>query len=280
MRRAIYLLVAFLALLSTAAIMGVFIILTLRIPRESGGQTLSQVSVALEAIILVVLSWFISAYLSVLIRQWLIKNLRVYYGIYVLAIISATITTVASLIQFSKSTFTKDEKLVEPSTDDSLVIVSLFVALCIGFALQTGFLCVHFSLLMLKGDRHSPPFHGKSFIKSLRYSHTTPGVAPIPTMNSTGSRIPCPSIDGRPKSGTVTPKVQLAEAICSVMSKRQVTTNEARQPSSAETILHRSSEDAFDTWDTSLVEALNRQVRLEAMPPPPTQGRFLDTIPE
>ncbi|RSL81343.1 hypothetical protein CEP52_017216 [Fusarium oligoseptatum] len=281
MRRAIYLLVAFLALLSTAAIMGIFIVLTLRIPGESSCRTLSQVSIALEAIVLVFLSWCISAHGSVLIRQWSIKNLQVYCGIYVLAIISATIAAVASLTQFSKSACTEDEKLFNPSTDDLVVIVSLCVALCIGFALQTGFLCVHLSLLVLKGDHHSPPFHGKSCIKSLRYSHTAPGVAPIPTTNPTGSRIPYPSINGRPKSGTVTPKVQLADAICSVMSKKPVATNEAQQPSSAGAILHRSSEDAFGTRDTSFAEALNCQVRSGAIPPsPPAQGQCLDNITE
>ncbi|RSL48871.1 hypothetical protein CEP54_012708 [Fusarium duplospermum] len=278
MRRAIYLFVACLALISTAAIMGVFVILALRTPRESSGQILSRVSVALEAIILAVLTWFISACLSDLIRQWLIKNLRIYNAIYVLAILSATVTTVASLTQFSKSTFANDEKLLGTSTED--LLVGLCVALGTGFALQTGFLLVHFSLLTLIGDHHSPPFHGKSFIKSLRYSQIAPGEAPISAVNSPGSRNPCPSIGGRPRSGTVTSKDQLADAMYSVMSKKQVTTNEAQQPYSAEPILHRSSGDAFGTWDASSVDTPNHQARLEAITPPRTKGQFLETIAE
>ncbi|RSM16669.1 hypothetical protein CDV31_004441 [Fusarium ambrosium] len=99
-------------------------------------------------------------------------------------------------------------------------------------------------------------------------------------MNSMGSRVPCPSVDGPPRSGAATPELQLADFIDSIASKKQVATNETRQPSSAEPILHRSIEDALNKWDTSSVNALNRQVILETITPPRTKGQFLETIPE
>ncbi|KAI8671397.1 hypothetical protein NCS57_00614800 [Fusarium keratoplasticum] len=290
MRRSISLALGSLALLSTVAIMGVLIVLTLHIPGESSGRTLSQVSVVLEAIVLVALGWFLSSYASASFRYWSIKCLGVDYGACLLAILFATVATVATLIQLSKSTLDKSEKLLGANKESFLV--GLSVALGIGFALQTGFLSVHFylvrhsdqkalSLHTLEEDRQSAAFRAKSSVKSLRYSQT-PDPDPAPRMmNSMDSRTPPPSIGGRSRAGTITSiKVQLSNAIRPVTSKTQLITTETRRPLSVESHVHRSSEDAFDTWDTSSVDTQNRQVVMEATTPPPqTKGHFLETIP-
>ncbi|KAF4460021.1 hypothetical protein FALBO_13207 [Fusarium albosuccineum] len=271
--------------------MAVLIVLTLHIPGESSGRTLSQVSVALQAVVLVALSWFLSTYASASFRYWSIRCLGVDYGACLLAILFATVATVATLIQLSKSTIDKDDKLLRANENDFLV--GLSVALGLAFAFQIGFLSVHFFIMRqsdqkalplhtLEEDRQAHSFRFKSSVKSLRYSQTTPDPEPISRMmNSMDSRTPPSSIGGRSRAGTITSiKVQLSNAIRPVTSKTQLITGESRRPISMDSTPCRSSEDAFDTWDTSSVDTQNRQVVMEATTPPQqTKGHFLETIP-
>ncbi|KAM5351475.1 hypothetical protein ACJ41O_004198 [Fusarium nematophilum] len=292
MRQVISVALGSVALLSTAAVMGVLIILTRHIPGESSGRTLSQVSVALEAIVSVAVGWFLSTYASASFRYWSIRCLGVDYGACLLAILFATVATVATLIQLSKSTLDKDKDLL--GANKSNFLVGLSVALGLSFAFQIGFLAVHFflmrradqkalSLHTLEEDRQSPSFRTKSSVKSLRYSQTTtPEPEPASRlMNSMDSRTPPPSVGGRSRAGTVTSiKVQLSNAIRPVTSKTQLLSKESRRPISVDSNAYPSSEDAFDTWDTSSVDTQNRQVVMEATTPPQqSKGHFLETIP-
>ncbi|KAM0559546.1 hypothetical protein ACHAPJ_004069 [Fusarium lateritium] len=292
MRRAISVVLGSLSLLATIAVMAILIALKLHIPKGSSGRPLSQVSIALEAIAFVTLGWFLSTYVSTSFRRWSTRCLGVDFGACLLAILFATVATVATLIQLNKSTLNKDDEL--PNANKGSLLVGLSVALGLSFLLQTGFLSVHFflmrhsdqkafSLHTLEEDRSVPSFRSKTSMKSLRYSQTTSEHDTAPRMmNSMDSRTPPSSIGGRSRSGTATSiKVQLSNALRSTTSKTQLSSSETRRPISVDSITYQSSEDAFDTWDTSSVDTHNRQVVMEATTPPPqqTQGHFLETIP-
>ncbi|RGP77737.1 hypothetical protein FLONG3_4126 [Fusarium longipes] len=288
MRRTLSVSLGALALLATVAVMAVLIVLTVHVPKESSGRTLSQVSVALEAVTLVIIGWFLSTYPSTSFRRWSTRCLGVDFGAAVLAILFATVSTVATLIQFSKSTLEKEDDLLNASKNSLLIGLSLALGLC--FMLQAGFLSVHFfltrrndqqafSLHTLEEGRSLPSYRSKSSLKTLRYSNT---VDPATRkMNSLDFHTPASSIRGRSRSGTASSiKAQLSNAIRSATVRSHVSSSEFRRPITADSVAYQSSEDAFDTWDTSSVDTHNREVVMEATTPPPkTQGHFLETIP-
>ncbi|KAL4728556.1 hypothetical protein ACLX1H_005307 [Fusarium chlamydosporum] len=281
-----------LALLATVAVMAVLIVLTVHIPKESSGRTLSQVSVALEAVTLFIIGWFLSTYPSTSFRSWSTRCLGVDFGAAVLTILFATVATVATLIQFSKSTLKNEDDLANANKNSLLIGLSVALGLC--FMFQAGFLSVHFfltrrsdqqafSLHTLEEGRSLPSYRSKSSLKTLRYSHTASDRDPMPRkMTSMDFHTPASSIRrGRSRSGTASSiKAQLSNAIRSATVKSHVSSSEFRRPITADSTAYQSSEDAFDTWDTSSVDTHNREV-VEATTPPPqkTQGHFLETIP-
>ncbi|EXK41715.1 hypothetical protein FOXG_18227 [Fusarium oxysporum f. sp. lycopersici 4287] len=291
MRRTLSIVLGSLALLVTVSVIAVLIVLTIHTPKESSGRTLSKVSVALEVVTLIILCWFTSTYVSTSFRRWSTRCLGVDFGACLLAILFATVATVATLIQFSKSKFENEDGFTGSSKSSLLVGLSASLGVC--FFLQTGFLSVHFfltrqsdqkalSLHTLEEDRGLPSFRSKSSLKSIPYSHTASDHDTAPrVMNSMDSQTPTPSIRGRSRSGTATSiKVQLSNAIRSATVRSHVSSSEFRRPISTDSTIYQSSEDAFDTWDTSSVDTNNRQVVMEATTPPQqTQGHFLETIP-
>lgn len=287
MRRTVSILMGSLALLATVAVMAVLIVLTMHIPKESSGRTLSQVSITLESVTLVTLGWFLSTYASTHFRRWSTRCLGVDFGACLLAILFATVATVATLIQSSKSTLDKEDELVKASKRSLLIGLSVALGLC--FIFQIGFLALHFFFIRKTDHTHSmveerglPSFRSKSSLKTLRYSQTISDHETTPRkMSYMGYQTPASSIGGRSRSGTANSiKIQLSNVVRSATTKSLVSSSDSRRPISADSDAYRSSEDAFDTWDTSSVDTNNRQVVMEATTPPQkTQGHFLETIP-
>ncbi|KAM0299625.1 hypothetical protein HYE67_007517 [Fusarium culmorum] len=288
MRRTLSVSLGALALLATAAVMAVLVVLTVHVPKESSGRTLSQVSVALEAVTLVIIGWFLSTYPSTSFRSWSTRCLGVDFGAAVLTILFATVSTVATLIQFSKSTLEKEDELL--NANKNTLLIGLSLALGLGFIFQAGFLSVHFfltrrsdqhafSLHSLEDGRGLPSYRSKSSLKTLRYSHTADPLTQ--KRNSIDFHTPASSIRGRSRSGTASSiKAQFSNAIRSATVRSHVSSSEIRRPITADSVNYQSSEDAFDTWDTSSVDTHAREVVMEATTPPQkTQGHFLETIP-
>ncbi|CAJ0553652.1 Ff.00g121640.m01.CDS01 [Fusarium sp. VM40] len=286
MRRTISILMGSLALLATVTVMAVLIVLTNHTPKDSSGRTLSQVSVTLESVTLVTLGWFLSTYASTHFRRWSTRCLGVDFGACLLAILFATVATVATLIQSSKSTLDREDKLVQASKHSLLIGLSVALGLC--FVSQTGFLALHFFFTRKSDHIHSmdeerglPSFRSKTSLKTLRYSQTISDHETTPRkMGYMGYQTPASSIGGRSRSGTVTSiKLQLSNVVRSATTK-SASSSDSRRPISVGSDTYRSSDDAFDTWDTSSVDTNNRQVVMEATTPPPrSQGHFLETIP-
>ncbi|RSL77262.1 hypothetical protein CDV31_017336 [Fusarium ambrosium] len=271
MHRAIYLSLCSMALLSTAIAMGALVALALHLDGDSSVQTLSQTSATLEATVLATLVWFPWSHASASFQRRSAKCLGVDYGASLVAILLATIATVATLIQFGKSMVGDgDEKLPGPDKDNFLI--GLSVAIGIVFALQAGFLSLHIhhmrhlnqktlSQYTLRGETHRfSASRAGSSIKFLCSGQNIPAADPTPQMmNSMDSPTP-PSTCGRFRAGAFTPiKFQLSNAMRSMTPKTGLITNEPRGLLSSTSTSHRPSSDTFDTWDTSSVEVMNYQ---------------------
>ncbi|KAH6888633.1 hypothetical protein B0T10DRAFT_562204 [Thelonectria olida] len=284
MRRAIPVALGSVALLATVAIIGVLAVLSTHTPQTSGRAS-SQVSLAVEAVVFVCVGWLVAVHAVGSIRYLSSRCLGVDQGLCLLAIVFATVAGVATLIQLSKATVDKDDNILGSNKNGFLMGAS--IALGISFAFQSIFLLLHFlhsrspdmalSLHSLEEERKSPI---NSRVKAVRYSQTTPDPEPLPRLDSMTSQAPS-SFGGRSRSGTMTSiKSSLSNAIRPVTSKTQLITKESRRPASIDFAGRRTStEDAFDSWDTSSVDTQNRQVVMEMSTPPQPHGRFLETIP-
>ncbi|KAH7162559.1 hypothetical protein B0J13DRAFT_517814 [Dactylonectria estremocensis] len=260
MRRAISVTLGSVALLATAAIIGVLVVLSIHIPQASG-RTTSQVSVGVEAAVFACVAWLVATYASPSVRHWSRRSLGVDQGLCLLAVTFATVAVVATLIQFSKATVDHGDSILGVNKNNFLV-------------LSPGSI---------------PSLHGRGTEITRRPSKGHPLQPDIPDpdlasrLNSmTSQHTYSSSIGGRSRSGTMTSiKSSLSHAIRPVTSKTQLLSNkETRRPASMDSYAHRTSgEDAFDTWDTSSVDTQNRQVVMEVSTPPQTHGRFLETIP-
>lgn len=285
MQRAISVTLGSVALLATAAIIGVLVVLSIHIPQASGRAS-SQVSVAVEAVVLICIGWLVATYSSAPVRSWSRRCLGVDQGLCLLAITFATVAAVATLIQLSKATVDHHDKVLGANKNN--VLTGSSVALGLSFALQSAFLLFHFILSRSSDPAqslHSTEEERKlpvNRVKTIRYSQTSPDPDMATRLDSMSSHTPASSIGGRSRSGTMTSiKSSLSHAIRPVTSKTQLLpTKELRRPASMDSYGPRASgEDAFDTWDTSSVDTQNRQAVWEASTPPLTQGRFLETIP-
>lgn len=200
-------------------------------------------------------------------------------------ILFATVASAATLIQLSKATLDQNEQVLGANKNSFLIGSS--TALGLAFAFQILFLSAHFfSSRNIDTSAHSfdslerlPP---KLLAKSVRYSQTTSEPEPIPrSMNSMDSRTSPLSVKGRSRSGIMTSiKMQFSTTIRPVTSETELITRDFRRPVSVDSYGHRSSEDAFDSWDTSSVDTQNRQVVMEATTPTQEKsGHLLETIP-
>ncbi|KAK7416402.1 hypothetical protein QQX98_005218 [Neonectria punicea] len=284
MRRAISVTLGSVALLATAGVIGVLVVLTLNIPQASGRAS-GQVSVAVQAIVFVSLGWLLATYGLASARYWSKRCFGVDQGFCLLTITIATVAAVATLVQLGKATVDNDDNILGANKNSFLVGSS--IVLGFSFASQISFLLFHFlltrssdqaqSLHSLEEERKTPV----NRVKTVRYSQTSPNMDAATRLNSLSSQAPA-SFGGRSRSGTMTSiKSSLSYAIRPVTSKTQLlSTKDSRRPASMDSYAHRTSgDDAFDTWDTSSVDTQNRQVVLEVSTPPQTQGRFLETIP-
>ncbi|KAF7548134.1 hypothetical protein G7046_g8778 [Stylonectria norvegica] len=287
MRRVLSAALGALALLSTAAILSIHIVLALHTPPGSTGRTIAKVSAALEAVVLIVIAWLLSTYASASLREWSTRCLGVVFGFSLFAIAFAAAASVGTIYLSHSTADPKDNVLGANQTN---FLIGSSVALGLSCAFQLTFVVINFifarasglqgslSLHSLDDDRKSPAFR----VKTVRYSHTSPDMHPTREMNSMDSRSPPPSVGGRSRAGTVTSiRMSFSSAIRPVTSKTQLlSAKEKRRPASLDSIAYRTSgEDAFDTWDTSSVDTHNRLAVLEASSPPHATPHFLETIP-
>ena len=282
MRRPLSVVLGMLALLATLAVMGLHIILALDMPQESSGRTTSKVSSVLEAIVLASIGWLLLTYISSSLRELSLRYSGAIFGLSLFAILFAVTASVATMIYLSHLTIDLDDQVLGIKQDDFLIGSS--VALGLSFVLQIAFVVIHFVFARASGggalSLHS--FESDSSpVKGLRYDQTTPDLHLTREMTSMDSRSPPPSLQTRPKIEAITTiRVSLSSAIRPSTSKSHlVSVKEQKRPDSVSSNARTSSEDTFDSWDTSSVDTQNRQVVLEASSPPHCKSHFLEPIP-
>jgi hypothetical protein len=289
MRRLLSVVLGTLALLTTLAVVSLHIVLALCMPQNSSGRTTSKISAVLEAIVFVSGAWMLASFVSSTFRELSVRCAGVIFCLSLFAIAFAVTASVATMIYLSHLTIDLEDHILGTKQDDFLIGSSIVLGL--SFVFQIAFAAIHFiffrasdggalSLHSFEGESHqsSPVFQ----VKALRYDQTTPYLQRTREMTSMDSRSPPPSFDSRPKIEAVTTiRVSLSSAIRPMTSKTQlVMPKEQRRPDSVGSNPYRtSSEDTFDTWDTSSVDTQNRQVVLEASSPPHCKSHFLEPIP-
>lgn len=175
-------------------------------------------------------------------------------------------------------------------------MVGSSVTLGLAFATQLVFLVFHFIATRFHGgegrvsvhtpdDEHRMPQHQ---VKSIPYHQTrSHGSRMRPTM-SMESKTPPGSSGGRSATETMSSiRSSLSSVLRPTTSRTRLlpsSQRSSRRPASLDSIqihLHeqpsRTTEDGFDSWDTSAVDPQNRQTVLESSSPPLV--RFLETIP-
>lgn len=258
------------ALLATIAVVCIHIILAVSISSQSPVKTVAIVSVILEALVLVLLGWLsVSHVLSM--RNPSRQCPGVALGLSIFVCILAAAASAVTFICLSKIAPNMEDG--DLGVTETSFLVGSSVALCISFACQLIFMVVHFvsaraagldsafSLHTDDGDRPSPA----SRVKGIRYSQTFPSMVHVRETASMDSQKPPSSLE---TMGSVSSKTRL------------LSVREKRRPSSLDTDANRgSTDDTFESWDTSTVDLHNRQIVLEASSPPSSKTRHLETIP-
>lgn len=212
------------------------------------------------------------------------------FGSGVLLCALAAAVSVAALVCLSSLSGELPNTILGSNTVPFLVGAS--VVLGLAFATQLVFLVVHFisarmhqdeeahSIHTNDGGRRSPQQH----VKSIPYEQTSPSASKTRGSTSMDSKSPPGSSGGRSATETLTSiRSSLSHVVRPISSKTRLLSNSqrsSRRPASLDSIPYRDSrttEDGFDSWDTSAVDPHNRQAVMETSSPTP--GRFLETIP-
>ncbi|KAK4165377.1 hypothetical protein QBC43DRAFT_208541 [Cladorrhinum sp. PSN259] len=274
----------------TVAVVAIHIILARsREDRASSVKATAIVAAIFEGAILLTISTLTYSHLGL----WT-NTIRRFNGIWfgaglVLCAVAAALS-VASLICLSKVTDDRYSTVLGEKAMDFLVGSS--VALGVAFASQLVFLVAHFVI----GRMAAPKIHVSQYqdqrrtrspprIKSIAYHETTTSsVSAKARVQSFEFRTPPGSSGGRSTADTMSSiRASLSNVVRPVTSKTRLLSHRtSRRPPSLDLSSYhessRSTEDGFDSWDTSAVDPQNRQTVLESSSPPP-MGRFLETIP-
>jgi hypothetical protein len=170
------------------------------------------------------------------------------------------------------------------------------VAVGISFATQLVFLVAHHLIGRIQNHDGSLSLRSEDMrrspqpqVKSIPYSQTSPGIK-VQSRSSVDSPSPPGSSGGRSATDTMNGSIRssMSQLVGPMSSKTRLLSNSQRSQRSSrhrpslDSLAFRersltTSEDGFDSWDTSAVDPQNRQTVLETSATTP--GRFLETIP-
>ncbi|CAI4217599.1 unnamed protein product [Parascedosporium putredinis] len=214
------------AIVCTAAILSIHIILTGHIHNLASVRTSAVISASLEGLVVVVLAFVFVTYFVLKAPQHTKRSQSIFFGCSVLTSTLATISSCVTLVTLGKaSKFGTDELL---GANQTSFLIGASAALGTAFASQLIFLVVHFVLIRippngmiesLSTDEEDLRQH-RLEVKSIPYSKTSPKRSF--SLDSNGYH-------ERPNT----------------------------------------TEDGFDSWDTSAVDPQNRQTVLQSSSPTP-----------
>ncbi|KAI1768783.1 hypothetical protein GGR53DRAFT_352646 [Hypoxylon sp. FL1150] len=225
------------------------------------------------------------------------KSKGIWFALGLVSSIVASVASVVMLVMMGGANL-PETLLQVPSTN---FLIGSAIALVCAFVGQLVFIVVYFvvhrmpdseqalSLHTNEDGPRSPPIH----VKSIPYSRTAPATTQtsLTTTKTARERIlsdyPTPpgSSAGRSMAETVSSiRTSLSHTVRPSPSKTlllSTSSRTGRRPASIDSNGYRErlsmTEDGFDSWDTSSVDAQNRQIVGEISPP--TRARFLETIP-
>ncbi|KAK0621506.1 hypothetical protein B0T17DRAFT_494994 [Bombardia bombarda] len=282
------------AALTTTAILVIHIILAYSLADlVSPVRITAIIAAALEGLVLIAIVSFSFSYIG---SQSRISRLRGFNGVWfgaglILCTVSAAVS-VASLICLNNATVNQAVRILGSSATGFLIGSS--VALGLSFAAQLIFLVCHFIVSRMRNHTSGESVHTdedtsqsahRQRIKSIAYHHTSSETSKVRASGSMDSRSPPGSSGGRSATETMSSiRSSIYSVIHPVSSKTRLLSGSQRsyrRPGSLDSTTFResrpvSTEDGFDSWDTSSVDPQNRQAVLGASSTP---GRFLETIP-
>jgi hypothetical protein len=281
-----------LAMLATTAILALHIILAGSILDSTSPVRISAgIAATLEALALLSLCWFMFCHFHSLAageRIW--KFGGGLFGATLLFYAVAAAVSVAVVVCLSTAVSTLPNRILGLTATGFLVDSS--VALGLAFAMQLMFLVAHFVLGRVHSADRRHSLHTEedgnrspqNRVKSIPYHETSPK-AKKSSSASTESRTPPGSSGGRSATETISSiQSSLSHVVRPISSKTRLLSGSQRsirKPPSLDSNALRSrpgsTEDGFDSWDTSAVDPQNRQTVLETSSP--ALGRFLETIP-
>ncbi len=170
------------AALATIAILAIHITLAQALSDTSSSiKSMFIVSAALEAMVLIVLCWLGSAYLS---PTWIGRARRfsgIWFGASVLLSTVAAAVSVAAVVNFSGTALAPSSKILSASAPGFLV--GSAVTLGLSFPVQLVFLVIHFIIGRIRGDDELVSLHAEDGnrspqpnVKSIPYHETSASV--------------------------------------------------------------------------------------------------------
>ncbi|KAK8041919.1 hypothetical protein PG993_006442 [Apiospora rasikravindrae] len=200
---------------------------------------------------------------------------------------SATVASIAVLVILGKDS-DKTNILGGPETS---FLTGGSVVLAFTFAAQLVYVVVHHVNGNLRDEESNSmrSAEGGSLslskrVKAVPYSQTVPRAAVTKERLSAEFQSPPGSSGGKSSAETMSSiRSSFSQAVRPISSKTRLLSSASRtgrRPPSLDSLAYQSSiaeeGNGFDSWDTSAVDAQDRQTVMDTSPPPP---RFLETIP-
>ncbi|KAK3333140.1 hypothetical protein B0T19DRAFT_117903 [Cercophora scortea] len=277
------------ALLTTTAILVMHIILARSVANSVAQVRITAaVAATLEALVLVTISLLAYSYIKPTSRLRSFNGIC--FGAGLILCTAAAAVSVASLVCLSNAAGNLVGTILG-STATGFSIGSS-VALGLAFAGQLIFLVFHFIMSRIQG--HGEEGDGQAEedrsdqqprqIKTVPYHHTIPHAMKMRDSGSMDWRSPPGSRHSAAETMSSF-RSSLSSVVRPITSKTRLLPGNQkpyRRPASLESAAMRelrpiSTEDGFDSWDTSSVDPQNRQTVMESSSPP--SNRFLETIP-
>lgn len=265
------------AILTTTGLIVLQVLIAAYIPRTSAIEITAILALVLEGIIVIALAAICISGASNGVTSPKTRRLGTVVGTGAALSTAAGIISAVTIVLLNEASDDIAAEIMGIPRPSILIAYAVLLGLSYGF--QVVFLVAHFlskrkSLLNKARSilRPNESFHNKSTLKSVPYDQTQVDIERGPDASS---------IDSRSISASTGGKSGLESSVGSVSSRtRLLSRKEKRRPASIESAANRSStEDNFESWDTSAVDANHRQTVLDLSSSPPPKGRFLETIP-
>ncbi|KAI9166814.1 hypothetical protein HJFPF1_02929 [Paramyrothecium foliicola] len=168
------------AIVATAAMIAIHVIIAVQLP-HAPTRAVSLLSIALEAVIVLVLGYLYSMHLVAFMRHKLGGQTTVPFGMGVFASTLAAASSAATIISMNK--VPERVRQASPNTAQDGFLIGSSVALGVSFGLQILFMTAHFLSSRAAGypiplcvdmDSDDGESASPSYVKSVRYSQTSP----------------------------------------------------------------------------------------------------------